>query len=321
MAKRRMAIMAALVCVCLWLMPSYAAAASTTEASAPIEAHQDCSLTLSYVCDGIAMENLSVRLYKIAEVSADFQYAAVDSFAAYGLSLNGIKTNAEWNVIRSTLETHITADQILPDQTLQTNADGAVCFEPLTIGLYLAVADATSQKEQTCRFDGALVTLPNLSAGGTWQYQVAASAKAELIPPSEQETERKVLKLWKGDEKGNRPQSIEVELFRDGISYKKILLSQENNWSYRWSVKEDGSKWAAVERNVPAGYTMAVEERGDTFLLTNTYIPQNPQEPSKSPDTGDTFNVMLYVVLMILSGSLLVILAVIGKRKGHEEVK
>lgn len=319
MVGRRIAIIAALVCLCLGLMPWSALAASTTQAFEPIDVNQEASLTLSCICEGTAFEDVSVRLYQIAEVSADFQYTAVAPFDSYGLTLNGIQTNAEWSKITSTLEAHIIADQIAPVQTAQTNGEGAVFLDALKPGLYLATA---TPKEQTCRFESALLSLPNLGADGIWQYQVAATPKAEMIPPSAQETEYTILKLWKGDEgKNNRPKSVEVELFRDGVRYKKVTLSQENNWAYRWKVQEEGARWTAVERTVPAGYTMTVEERGDTIVLTNTYTSKKPNEPSKSPDTGDTFNVMFYVVLMILSGSLLVLLAVIGKRNAHEKVQ
>ncbi len=319
MAKRRMAVIVVLMCVCVWLIPPYAMAASTTDAVEPIDVNQECSLTLSYAHDGTVVADAAVKLYQIAEVSADFQYAAVEPFGSYGLALNGIKSNDEWNVVRSTLEAHITADKIAPDQTAKTDSEGLVCFKALKPGLYLAVVGVT---EQPFFFDSALVSLPSLGADGMWQYQVEVASKAEILPPSVQEKERKILKLWKGDEgKGNRPQSIEVELFRDGTSYKKVLLSQENNWSYRWTAKEDGTKWSVIERTIPSGYTMTVEERGDTFVLTNTYTPKNPDPPSKSPQTGDSFNVMFYVLLMILSGSMLMILGIIGKRNAHEKTK
>jgi LPXTG-motif cell wall-anchored protein len=140
------------------------------------------------------------------------------------------------------------------------------------------------------------------------------NAKGEVLPPVEPDEETfKVLKLWRGDENQNdRPKSIEVEIFCNGISYKTVTLSEDNHWAYTWSAKNDGSNWTVVERNIPQGYTMTVEERQATFVLTNTRNSTDPDEP---PKTGDTMNILLYVLVMVGSGSLLIILGMIGKKK------
>lgn len=322
MAKRRMAVMIALICLYFWLTPCYAMAASTTDASEPINVNQECMLTLTYTCDGTAFEDVSVKLYKIADVSSDFQYTLTSHFEPSELILNSVRTNGEWDVIRSTLEAHIIADNINADAVAKTDSEGLVCFESLKPGLYLATVGTVTGKELTCFFDSALVALPGLNTEGVWEYQVTVASKSELIPPIDDEIELKVLKLWKGDEgRNNRPKSIEVEIFKDGESYQKVELSQDDNWSYSWTAKDDGAKWTIIERNTPSGYTMTLEKRGNSFVLTNTYTPKNPDEPFDAPQTGDTSNIMLYVILMIVSGSMLIILGIIGKRNAHEENK
>ena len=62
---------------------------------------------------------------------------------------------------------------------------------------------------------------------------------------------------------------------------------------------------------MPAGYTMIVEERETSFVLTNTRPPDKPD----IPQTGDTTNIMLFFVLMNVSGIMLIILGIAGKRK------
>jgi LPXTG-motif cell wall-anchored protein len=57
---------------------------------------------------------------------------------------------------------------------------------------------------------------------------------------------------------------------------------------------------------------MTVEERETTFVLTNTLTQDTP--PPTPPQTGDTSNIMLWVILMIVFGSVLVILGITGKR-------
>ncbi len=316
MAKRRMGIIAFILCICLYLIPCQVQAASTSDAKEPISTNENCSLTISYCSGGIAFSELPVNLYKIADVSADYQYTLTSSFEKSNLILNGIQTVGEWNVIRSTLETYILVNDITAGFNAKTDFEGKASFDALKPGLYLAITERIIQDETTYVFDSALIALPGLGADGLWQYQVDVTSKSEIIPPSrdDEEIELKVLKLWKGDGGSSaRPTMIEIEIFRNGTSYQTATLSENNHWTYTWSTKDDGSDWKVVERNIPTGYTMTIEERETSFVLTNTLNRDVPDNPD-SPQTGDTSNIMLWVILMIVSGSMLIILGITGKR-------
>ena len=317
MTNRKIGMIIFLLCFCLHLMPCQAMAASTSDAIEPILPENECQLTVSYRCAETALSDVQVRLYRIAEVSADLRYTLTPAFAASGLSLDGIRTAGEWNVIRATLEAHIIAHSIASDATSVTDKDGQARFEGLKTGMYLATVDLVEQNKLHYLFESALIPLPALGQDGRWQYQTSVNAKGEVLPPvnPDEETELKILKLWRGDEgRNDRPKSIEVEIFCNGNSYKTVTLSAENQWAYSWSAPDDGSRWTVVERNIPKGYTATVEERSGTFVLTNTRIPSDPDVPVKPPQTGDTTNIMLYVLLMIGSGCMLIILGITGKR-------
>ena len=307
MAKRRMGLIALLLCICL--MPWRALAVSTADAKAPISPDRACSLTLCY---GVAGQR--VQLYKIAEVSADFQYTLTEAFAYTNLVLNGIQTNGEWDVIRSTLEVQLVAEGIAPTVAAETDEAGQICFDRLQPGLYLVSGVQT----EGYVFSSALVALPGLDSEGDWQYDLTVTPKGEPLPPVEpdEEISLKVLKLWKGD-KGStqRPKSIEVEIFRNGTAVETVVLSEENNWSYSWTAKNDGARWQVVERNVPPGYTMTVEQRETAFVLTNTLDSEEPEPPK----TGDTAGILVYTLPLYAAGGLLVVLGLTGKRKRHEE--
>lgn len=316
MAKRRVAVIVFLLCLCLSWLPCYALAASTADAKEPISPDKDCSLTIAYRYDGQSFSNHPVRLYKIADVSADFQYTLTAPFANSGLILNGVQSVSEWNVIRSTLETYILADGVTADFNSITDSEGKASFDALKPGLYLAITERIIQNETIYVFDSAFIALPGLGTDGLWQYQVEISSKSQIIPPSEdeEEIEYKVLKIWKGDSGSSaRPTLIEVEIFRNGTSYQTVKLSEDNHWTYTWSVKDDGSDWKVVERNIPTGYTMTIEERETSFVITNTFTQDDPNTPTP-PQTGDTSNIMLWFVLMIVSGSMLIILGITWKR-------
>lgn len=322
-ARRVAAVIAILLCLCICFINPCTNAVSTEDAHEPIVTDKKCSLTVAYRYDATAFSDQAVKLYQIADVSADFQYTLTPAFSATGLILNGIRTNGEWNVIRSTLEAHIVANAMIPTATAATDEQGSAVFTALKPGLYLVSSVTAEQDDMTCYFDSTLVALPGLDANGFWQYEVTVTAKPEVLPPvnPDEEIQLKVLKLWKGDEgRTDRPASIEVEIFRDSVSVETVILSEDNHWSYTWIADDDGSTWTVVERNVPSGYAMTVEQRESAFVLINTWSPENPDTP-KPPQTGDTANILAYTILMYVSGALLIIFGLIGKRKHNEQAK
>lgn len=318
MAKRRMGkiIVFLVICLCIHIIPYQAYATSTADAKEPITLDNECSLTVSCICAGTAFSGSTVKLYKIADVSADYQYSPTSSFESSRLVLNGVQTHGEWNVIRSTLETHILAEKLREDLACVTDSNGRAYFEALTPGLYLATAERMTTDEKVCVFDSALIALPALDADGFWQYHVDVSpkSKAVLFDEIDKEMEFKVLKLWKdANNTVSRPENIEVEIFCNGSSYQTVLLSEDNHWTYTWTAKADGLDWKVVERNIPSGYTATVEERGTTFTLTNTLTEETSDTPT-APKTGDTSNIMFYVILLSISGCMLIILGIALKR-------
>ena len=349
MAKRRMVIMAVLLCFCLSLVPCSARAASLAGAKGPISTDKACTLTISYGYGGRAVPGETIKLYKIADVSAEARYTLTAAFAGSGLVVNGVQTNGEWDVIRSTLEAYILAGNIAPAATAVTDEAGFASFTQLVPGLYLAPAVNVVREEGTCVFASALVAVPGLAVDGQWQYQVAVAAKPELLPPAQPDEvhQFKVLKLWKGDEgPGDRPKSVQVEIFRDGVSVETVTLSEENHWSYSWTAKADGAAWNVAEKNIPSGYAMTVERRGNAFVIVNARFgqpeqpnrPGQPSEPTQPshpgqptqpgkpdqpgttpPKTGDTSHILLYTLLMYGSGAMLILLGLTGRRRSHEE--
>ena len=317
MIKRKLGIVMLMLCICFRLMPLGAQATTIADAVEAIIPEKECSLTVSYCCAETAFSGAQVELYRVAEVSAGFHYMLTQPFVESRLILNGIKNNSEWNVIRSSLESYILAAGIAPDAVSETDENGRVHFDALKTGMYLAVIGQATQGDVECVFDAALVALPGLGQDGRWQYAVSVNAKGEILPPADadEETEFKVLKLWKGDEgRSDRPEYVTVEIFRDGIRYQTVTLSEANHWSYTWSAKDDGAKWSVAERNVPDGYTVTVDVREASFVLTNTWIPDHPDEPGDYPQTGDTSNIMFYVLVMTVSGAMLVVLGITRKR-------
>ena len=306
-------ICALILILCILFIPYNIYAASTTQAKEPITLTKDCALQLSYASGENAFSDLDVKLYKIASVSADFQYTLLDPFSSTKLMLNGIQSQSEWNTVRSTLESFILANEIASDTAVSTDNDGVASFGGLSAGLYFVPAQTATLDGFRYYFQSALISLPGLLDDGTWNYSVSANPKPDVRPPSSDDPEYKVLKLWKGDDSENRPNQVTVDLIKDGAVVRTVTLSSENNWCYSWYAADDGSIWTVSEKNPPAEYTVTVEQNQTTFSIINSF----EEEPDDPPKTGDTTHMSFYVLLLSIAGIVLLLLG-IGRRKGTD---
>ena len=90
---------------------------------------------------------------------------------------------------------------------------------------------------------------------------------------------RTVKKVWEdnNNQDGLRPESIQVQLLKDGTAYDvAVTLNESNSWSYTWTdldEKEDGRtiEYTVQELGEITGYTTAYSD--DKFTITNTHTP------------------------------------------------
>lgn len=133
------------------------------------------------------------------------------------------------------------------------------------------------------------------------------------VPEDETETLKKtVQKVWsdKGYE-DKRPKSISVSLLKNGEPYDEQTLSEQNDWVYTWKElprnDESGNaiSWTIQEDSV-SGYKGTVEQKGNTFVLTNTY------SDGKLPQTG----LLWWPVPLLAAGGLIFLtIGVLYRRK------
>ena len=80
-------------------------------------------------------------------------------------------------------------------------------------------------------------------------------------------------KVWVGDTAELRPASVNVQLYRNGNAYgSAVTLTAAGGWTHTWRSLSDSYTYSIGEVSVPIGYTAAVEKKGNTFTITNTYI-------------------------------------------------
>lgn len=79
-----------------------------------------------------------------------------------------------------------------------------------------------------------------------------------------------VRKVWVIDDGGEHPDSVSVQLMRDGEPFgDPVTLNDANDWSHAWNDLESGHNWTVVELNVPDGFKATVSQSGDTFTIIN----------------------------------------------------
>lgn len=312
MEKRKLALIGALLCLVLAMAPLTGFAVTTTQATESIVPTKDCTLSITYSQGEKFFPDVEVKLYRIASVSSDFQYDFVDQLADCGLTINGVQSNGEWDIVRETLETLIVSKGLTPAYRVATDDKGNARFTGVTPGLYMITPVQTDIKGFRYYFGSVLVALPGLNEDGTWNYNASVKPKPDQENPTGEDLQYSVTKVWKDD--GNmarRPGQIIVDIYKDNVVVNTVELSEENNWSYAWHAKDDGSKWKVVEKVVPKGYVMSIQGTKTSIVIVNTY----PNRPPESPKTGDTSNVILHILLMCASGILFLLIAVKSRKK------
>lgn len=304
MLKRKI-IGAVLAAVLVFSFMGLAASAATrVDTGVPV------SLSLRYGYDGQSFSGLRIRIYRVADISEYVKFSLTGAFAALPVEVNNVKTQEEWKQVASTLSAFVVSEGIAPDAEGVTGEDGSVSFAALTQGLYLVEGVRAERENGYCQFDSFMISLPDLDDNDEWVYDVIAKPKSvyqEILP---EEITYTVSKLWKDEGHEHlRPQNVSIDLYRDGVLVETVVLSADNNWTYSWTAVDDGAVWQAVEADVPDGYTVTLEQKGNFFYVTNGYdVPVPP------PQTGDISGIRGYLILMCCAGMGLIVLGITGRK-------
>ena len=154
----------------------------------------------------------------------------------------------------------------LPDDT------GTITAKEVPVDGYNSSVEVAADKDDT--------TLINVT--------VTNSKKPEN-PPETEKTQVSVEKVWENDTASDRPDSISVQLLRDGTAYGgTVSLSEDNDWSYTWSDLDASYDWSVEEVSVPDGYNSVTSHDGNSWTITNTKTnPETPDSENPRPVNPD----------------------------------
>lgn len=263
-------------------------------AAGAIDPSHEVGLTISFQNGGTPLVGAKFDLFLVATVDQYGRLTKTADFTSFHVDIRG-KNDEAWKTLASTLESYVLRDHITPADTGKTSSSGLLSFptegRSLTPGLYLVMGHRHTQNGYYYDAQPFMVMLPSVDkAINEWNYYVTANAKhdATRIPEGSNVPDTvtcKVLKVWEDDGyEEERPEEVVIQLLRDDDVYDTVKLSAETNWRHTWTGLDSRYKWTVVEKELDSYYVELTRE-GITFVVTNTYSVELPDEPT--PITPD----------------------------------
>jgi len=263
-------ISAALAVICILLLISTAASAFDSQPS---------NLTVVMKYGDVTLRGIDVAVCLVADAKGEgggIAYTAAAAFSGAGADFTDL--TAEKNIaLAAMLDAYACANSIARS-AMVTDSDGKAVFTGLSAGLYLVAQGNGASSEYA--ITPYLVAVPgaNPRVEGSWDYDVVAYPKTGPVQLSDGTISVSVYKIVL--DAGSHPDSIEVQLYRNGIPHGgPATLSVENYWRYTWVGLSPDDTWTVDEIAVPAGYRKSISGNVRSgFIITDT--KNDTQEPT-----------------------------------------
>ncbi len=239
-------------------------------------------------------DGVSTTIYKVADYSSD-KYTLAESLRDSGADVEIIAGNPS-AATAAAIHEYMQANNVIG--TTKTSGGGNANFSGLSLGIWLVTAD-------NGEFKPFLAFIPN-QINGIVSYVVYAAPKAE--ENDQDTTSVYVMKRWDDSENaaGHRPESVTVDLTRDGKVVATAELSAGNAWAYTFEDLEKVDGYSVEERHVERYEAEYGGNEKDGFVITNVY------NESSVPQTGQ------YgwpIAVIVIAGLACLALAVIDRRE------
>lgn len=282
------------------LLMSTCASAFATEA-------KGCIISVDFSVEGQKMEGANFKVYKIAGFKSDGTISVEDSFRNYPISWD-IETAEQLKELCETLEGYIARDDIAPTAEGSTAFDGKTQISVPHKGIYLVSGILYKTDDAVYKVSPAMV---QLIEGDTYKA---------IQPKYEKETQPKedisVVKVWRSDkDQGFRPTKIEAELYKDGVLFDTVELSEENGWTYTWPKMSTDSTWTVVEKTVLAEYYVKVSKEEKVFFIYNDFYGAPFGEDSPPSDIPYTGTLWWPVAVITIMGGIFLFTGIVIKKE------
>ncbi len=230
----------------------------------------DCSITVALRSSAHPEDNIggAVELHRVGECyvnNSALCYRLVAPFTGSGLSLEDVNADG----LAEGLASYAKANAV-KGSVATANEKNQFVFSGLSAGVYLVMQKDVSAEYEIQPF---LVALPMYShESDSWLYQVEANPK---VANPREDVRLTVSKTWLMNSHHTRPDSVVVNLLRDGKVYATAELNEDNQWKHTWENLNGYYLWT-VEEEVPEDFKVTYQTSGETVRITNThkdYVP------------------------------------------------
>ncbi|MBQ9901975.1 MAG: hypothetical protein IJM51_06275 [Clostridia bacterium] len=201
----------------VFTVPFKAFAASTDQANGAFDSTKTNKLTVVYNAEDTTFEDTAIQLYRVADLTSDYDFVLTDEFASCGLDLSNLDSSDQWEVVADTLDAFVKANSpaAAGEFTLGANHCKAE-FSGLTPGWYFIPQVVLVCENDDRTFSSVIATLPTVEEG-EWVYSVETNPKSEIIVPTYKDVTYFINVVW--DDKGYenyRPDSVVAHVSHTG---------------------------------------------------------------------------------------------------------
>lgn len=259
----------------------------SVSAAGDIDTSHEVSLTLTYENEGTPLAGAVFSLFHVANVDTTGKLSIKEPFTQFSVDITGENEEA-WKLLASTLSAYVQEAALTADATGTTDDQGICAFttadQGLKTGLYLVLGQRHEQ--EMCYYDAIpfMTMLPTTDMeANDWMYEITALPKFRMEKVGT--VDKTVQKIWKSDKEDQRPEQIQIHLLCDGQIYDTVTLDKKGNWRYAWTELDNRHQWQVTEV-VPSGYTVTIEENGNTFVVTNIGKDTGAGDSGNQPGGG-----------------------------------
>lgn len=301
----RLLTMAMCLLLCVFVWPSAAYAFDPVDLTHPV------SLTIYANDEEIPLAGVGFELHRVAALNEYAQFELLPAFSGFSGDINKMDTAADWAAAAEELKQFAAA--VEPDAAATSRDDGLVVFDGIEPGLYLVSGAPVEILPWAYTFTPFMVSIPTRDVNDEWLYDVFSDVKLEKQPA---QTDIEVVKVW--DDQGHesdRPNTIYVDLYRDGEQIDVAMLHAGNSWSHTFKNLPAAHEYTVKEREVPYWYTVSYEVINGVLVVRNSHCT----DITPIPDIPATGQLWWPVPLLAGAGMLLVIAGWYVHRKWSQE--
>lgn len=288
----------------------------------------------------LSYNNGAKETFEVPEVYVTALYMAKllanEESGVFDVVVTNENSGEEWGT--ATLNAIAVTDDMTEDQLLAAVAENMlVIMETVPAGSYVAeeIVDAADYNvayyvmnpSALENNDGNLMESNTFSmVNGEDVVVIVANEKILSVP---EVVNIYVTKFWKGDTEADRPESITVNVLADGKVVESMELTAADNWAGSLLDMPAYANGKAivytVEEKAVEGYTAAYStDANGGLIITNTLVPAptvDPgsnvdPEPAPTPQTGDSSNMVLYIVLAVMAMAGVCAMVFVPKKHG-----